>query len=135
MTVDPEKSGEPPYKMPITSGRGECTNEPKCSDQENAGPIPLGNYTANVDDISDPILIGDIARNARGDWGDWRVPVKPSPGIDTKGRGGFFLHGGQFSGSAGCIDFGGGMFGDPSTDKLKKDILNDPDGIVPITVH
>ena len=135
MTVDPEKSGEPPYKMPITSGRGECTNEPKCSDQENAGPIPLGNYTANIDDISDPSLIGDIARNARGDWGDWRVPVKPSPGIDTKGRGGFFLHGGRISGSAGCIDFGGGRFGDPSTDKLKKDILNDPDGIVPITVH
>ena len=94
-----------------------------------------GNYTANIDDISDPSLIGDIARNARGDWGDWRVPVKPSPGIDTKGRGGFFLHGGRISGSAGCIDFGGGRFGDPSTDKLKKDILNDPDGIVPITVH
>jgi len=92
-------------------------------------------YSANTGDISDPGLIVDIARNSRGDLGDWRVPVKPSLGTNTNGRSGFFLHGGQLSGSAGCIDFGGGMFGNPTTDKFRRDMLNDPDGVVPITVR
>jgi RHS repeat-associated protein len=135
MTVDPEKDGQPPYQMPITSGRGECTNDPECSDKEDTGPIPPGDYNANAGDLTDPGFVGDVARNARGDWGDWRVPAKPSPGTNTRGRSGFFLHGGRFSGSAGCIDFGGGGFGNDATDKLKRDILNDPDGVVPIKVH
>jgi RHS repeat-associated protein len=135
MTVDPEKKGQASYQMPITSGRGECTNDPVCSNKEDKGPIPPGNYSAKSGDLTDPGVIGDIARNIRGDWGDWRVPVKPSKGTKTHGRSGFFLHGGRLSGSAGCIDFGGGLFGDDTTDKLKKDILNDPDGVIPIKIH
>jgi hypothetical protein len=46
-----------------------------------------------------------------GDWGDYRVPLHPASGTDTldstgQPRGGFFLHGGKYPGSAGCIDVG-----------------------------
>ena len=82
--------------------------------------------------------MGDIARLLRrhgGDWGDWRVPLHPSAGTNAFGRGGFFLHGGMFPGSAGCIDAGGGLFGDEITDRIMRDILNDPDGRIPVIVR
>jgi hypothetical protein len=69
-----------------------------------------------------------------GDWGDWRVPLIPDPGTDTKGRGGFYLHGGRRPGSGGCIDIGGGIFGNRITNQVLQDILEDPDGIVPVIV-
>ncbi|MEX2500550.1 MAG: RHS repeat-associated core domain-containing protein [Wenzhouxiangellaceae bacterium] len=135
MLVDPEQDGRVAYQMKITSGRDECINEPKCSDQRNTGPVPQGNFTVNVEDITNPGFIRDIARNFRGDWGDWRVPIAPNTGTDTFGRDGFFLHGGRFPGSAGCIDFGGGIFGNDITDQLLSDLMNDPDGVIPIRVH
>ena len=44
------------------------------------------------------------------------------------------LHGGFIKGSAGCIDVGGGVFGNSLTDQLMRDILSDPDGSVPVIV-
>jgi len=40
--------------------------------------------------------------------GDWRVALHlhSSNATDTFGRSGFFLHGGRYIGSAGCIDVG-----------------------------
>lgn len=73
-------------------------------------------------------------RNFRGDWGDWRVPLIPQKGTKTYGRSGFFLHGGSIPGSAGCVDFGGGLFGNQDSDRLLRDILNDPDGVIPVIV-
>lgn len=135
MLVDPEVRGRAPYTLPITSGTGECMNNPQCSKDENRGPIPPGDYAINVPELSDPGIIHGILRQFRGDWGDWRVPVHPLPRTQTYGRSGFFLHGGRFKGSAGCIDFGGGVFGDHRTDQLRADLLNDPDGLVPLRVH
>ena len=37
-------------------------------------------------------------------WGNYRLPITKKGGTETFGRGGFFLHGGAFAGSIGCID-------------------------------
>ena len=135
LTVDPEVSGRSPYNMSATSGRPDCI-APKCNETvKDKGPIPRGSYTVHANQISNPGRIGDIIRNlVRGDWGDWRVPLIPDAGTNTFGRSDFFLHGGSLPGSAGCIDFGGGIFGNSQTDQLLRDILNDPDGKVPVIV-
>jgi len=61
---------------------------------------------------------------AKGDWGDWRKSLHPVFGSVKHGRFGFFMHGGRFAGSAGCIDIGGGVFGNQITDKVKNTINN-----------
>jgi RHS repeat-associated protein len=88
------------------------------------GPIPLGTYTADPSQISE----GGFFRNLLGDWGRFRVPLKPDPGTQTFGRDGFFLHGGKKPGSAGCIDVGG------SDTDLFGHLRNAP-GLVPIVVY
>ena len=135
MLVYPEVKGRWPYSMPVKSGINECTNNPKCSDSKNRGPIPAGDYVVKAAELSDPGVIHDVLRQFRGDWGDWRAPAHPLPNTNTHGRSGFFLHGGSLDGSLGCIDFGGGRFGNTLTDQLRKDILSDPDGVIPVTVH
>jgi RHS repeat-associated protein len=74
---------------------------------ENKGPIPLGTYTLDPKDITGGFL-KFLKREVwdRQDWGYYRVPLHPKDGTDTGGREGFFLHGGLFLGSAGCIDVG-----------------------------
>lgn len=131
--VDPERPGATPYSIIATSGRGSDMNRPECECKKNTGPIPRGNYMAFMWNLSNPGAFGDLLRNMRGDWGDWRVPLTPIGGTST--RSGFFLHGGSNPGSAGCIDAGGGIWGDANTDRLLNDLLQDPDGKVPLTVH
>lgn len=79
-------------------------------------------------------VVGDLLRNLRGDWGDWRAALTPDPGTTTFGRSGFFLHGGSYPGSAGCSGVGGGVFGNSESAPLLRDILSDPDGRVPVIV-
>jgi uncharacterized protein RhaS with RHS repeats len=131
LTVDPERIGRKPYTLPATSGKPNCN----CDEtKKNEGPIPSGNYTLNTDEVSNPGLVGDLLRNTQGDWGDWRGPLHPNAETNTYGRKGFFLHGGSISGSAGCIDVGGGLMGNTSLDRLLEDIMADPDKIVPVLV-
>jgi hypothetical protein len=129
--VDPQVQGRGPYSMPATSGRPNCECDASAKDR---GPIPTGGYTLHTNQLTNPGRVGDIGRNMRGDWGDWRAPLVPGPGTNTYGRSGFFLHGGRYPGSAGCIDVGGGMFGNSQTNQLLRDIQNDPDGQVPVTI-
>ncbi|SEB19056.1 RHS repeat-associated core domain-containing protein, partial [Marinobacterium iners] len=129
LTVDPQ-NGSSPYNIPSSSGRNGSTDQTA----RNQGPIPTGGYTGNASNLTNPGFFGDLARNTRGDWGDWRMPLNPNDGTNTFGRDGFFLHGGSGDGSAGCIDIGGGITGNDQTDRLLNDILNDPDGIIPLTV-
>jgi hypothetical protein len=112
--------------------------------KRDKGPIPPGSYTADITQLSNPNLLGDLYRNrpfGRGaDWGDWRVPLVADPEtkvLDEQGipRTGFFLHGGSLRGSAGCIDVGGGILGNSFTDRLLKDLLADPDKKVPLIVR
>ncbi len=132
ITVDPELKGRFPYTMPASSGRVDCDCDETVRDK---GPIPFGNYYLYAKDLTNPGLVGDIARNLRGDWGDWRAPLVPTKGTKIHGRDGFFLHGGGIKGSAGCIDVGGGFLGNEYTDRLLLDILNDPDGKVQVRVR
>jgi hypothetical protein len=72
------------------------------------GPIPQGTYFLTPSEFSGVSGLRYILRNRIGlyDWGHWRVPLHPYPGTKTFGRSGFFLHGGNEPGSAGCIDVG-----------------------------
>jgi uncharacterized protein RhaS with RHS repeats len=133
LIVDPEIKSMSPYILSVSSGRPDCN---ACDETVKAkGPIPTGNYYIYTKDLTNPGFTGDIVRNLRGDWGDWRVPIIPTKGVNTYGRDGFFLHGGRMKGSAGCIDFGGGIFGDDFTNQLLQDILNDQDGKIQMRVR
>ena len=84
--------------VPATSGRPGST-DPRAPWE---GPIPEGDYSLDPAEISE----GNWLRDLFGDWGDYRVPLKPVEGTETFDRSGFFLHGGTEPGSAGCIDVG-----------------------------
>lgn len=103
-----------------TSGRNACMNTVinDCLTKSFEGPIPIGHYYIIPSEISDPNFVGDILRRTQGDWGDWRVRLHPKKGTQTYGRDNFFLHGGDMDGSAGCIDIGGGIFGNNKTDLI-----------------
>lgn len=112
------------YIVRATSGSGKCLNNPNCEGARNLGPIPRGQYAVCRRDINDPGMFHDLARNyLYGDWGDWRVAIRSPTGSPMSfGRGGFYIHGGRYPGSAGCIDIGGGILGDSSTDRVLKSL-------------
>ncbi|QTA83823.1 RHS and YD repeat-containing protein [Desulfonema limicola] len=131
----------------LTTGESYTINA--TSGNEKYSSIPLGKWEIKVEDLSDPGLLRDLARNNPingGDWGDWRVPLRPlfdSDEFDSEeDKEKYFIHGGIFPGSAGCIDVGGSIlptfnifqpfipqygFGNLITNKLKDDLLNDPE--------
>jgi RHS repeat-associated protein len=138
LTIDPQRDGASPYEVDATSGRGQCENKPECEKTPNQGPIPRGEYYLDSTQLDNPSFLDDLKREfftphaeGGGDWGDWRDRIYPYPGTQRFGRSGFYLHGGYRDGSAGCIDFGGGPFGN---DRLLNDLLGDPDNIIPLTV-
>jgi hypothetical protein len=69
-----------------------------------------------------------------GDWGSRNAPLIPYSYTDTHNRDSFYIHEGSLPGSAGCIDAGGGLFGNEQTRRLFEDIKGDPDGTVPVKV-
>ena len=100
--------------------RGPAKSNPSCQISTLEGPIPVGAYHANPKELSDPNMLQQINLLLRyGDWGDWNIPLYPSPATNTHGRSGFYIHGGIWEGSAGCIDIGGGFNRSSETDKLK----------------
>lgn len=107
------------FSISATSGRGPCMNNATCQSIPSEGPLPMGFYTASSKNLTE----NSAWTLAHGDWGDWRVALKPDPSTHTHGRSGFYIHGGFKGGSAGCIDIGGGIFGDEQTDRLKFTIL------------
>lgn len=109
-------------------------NDKRYERLKGKGPIPSRDFIIDVNKLTNPGIIGDILRNTRGDWGDWRVPIEPCSWTNTFGRSGFFLHGGREPGSAGCIDIGGGLFGDKDSDRVLKSLKSDPDKKVTLTV-
>lgn len=118
--------------MDATSGRGSSMNNPGDINLFKVGPIPPGSYSLNPSEISTG-LMWSLTRNMKGDWGSFRVPLHPQFDLPDGRTGGFFLHGGSIPGSAGCIDCGGGLFGNDNT-KALLDILNSADGAVPCEV-
>lgn len=112
------------YAIKASSGNGACLNKATetCFKSKGVGAIPLGIYHLSSSDASDPGSVHDYIRNKLGDWGDWRIPLTPDSSTNTEGRNGLYLHGGSKVGSAGCIDAGGGVYGNSSTDRLFSDI-------------
>lgn len=121
------------FEIGGSSGTGDCLNNPDCAtdsaEYANKGPIPIGRWVLNKNAVT--ILntgfkgtlrsVAAGVRSATGisvapDYGSFRVPL--SPGTNLLNRSGFYLHGGSFPGSAGCIDVGGGATGNDQTQAL-----------------
>jgi len=95
-------SGQPGYQSPAYQ------------DQKSTGPIPEGTYVARQEELQHITPVGFIAGLIPGKHGEWpgseiswgnsRVWLEPSKETNTYGRDKFSIHGGWFSGSAGCID-------------------------------
>ncbi len=137
LLVDPQIEGRASYPLTATSGEDGCS----CSETEkDRGPIPYGQYNINSSDVNILSKWETIKRNrpsilGGGDWGSRNVKITPLVGTEVYNRDGFYLHEGTLNGSAGCIDIGGGLFGNKKTKLLFEDILNDPNGNVPLTVY
>src|SRR5205085_11971092 len=116
--------------IPATSGIGGCMNETKCESIKGRGPIPRAEYFILASEIDEPSALWALGRSLRADWGSFRVPIHLNQGMAMPGRdpSSFKLHGGRRPGSAGCIDVGGGIFGDSVTQRLLRDLRSDPDG-------
>ena len=130
------------FMVEATSGLKSGMNNPKeehirAGTKRSVGPIPKGNYYILKKDMDDPNWVWDFfIRNQLGlgpDWGDWRIKVR-SVGKPKYGRTKFYMHGGQDLGSAGCIDLGGGIYGDENTNAVRDAILADPDGKIELEV-
>ncbi|MCC6876074.1 MAG: DUF2778 domain-containing protein [Sandaracinaceae bacterium] len=135
---DPRYPPDPPWSLHAESGISTYMNDPAWAGRHDAGPIPPGNYYFLSRELNDPTVIGDVIRRfgppgggplgvGGGDWGDWRIRLHPEPGTDTHGRENMFLHGGgswgKPPGTIGCVDVGGGIFGDLRTDHLRRNII------------
>jgi len=122
------------------SGHG-AYQAPQFQDYADHGPIPEGSYSFTLNDIQQPRAI-DIFLSPFGmgawpawggnevGWGTMRAPLTPSEGTETYGRSGFFIHGGQNPGSAGCIDV---TTNDIALFSFIK-VYEDSDGIIPVIV-
>jgi hypothetical protein len=119
-----DRDGKVLGTYPATSGL-EGVTDPR---EPWRGPIPEGDYTLDPKEISEVHGLDYLLRRATGDWGNFRVPLRPAPGTETYGRTRFFLHGGDTSGSAGCIDVGG-------QDKVLFPLLRKLDGPVRLRVE
>jgi len=65
------------------------------------GPIPEGIYWIRPDELWENAWYRVGPYSA---WGEYRISIHPFTTTETFGRGGFFIHGGDTPGSAGCID-------------------------------
>ncbi|MBS1538625.1 MAG: hypothetical protein JST20_12850 [Bacteroidetes bacterium] len=81
---------------------------------EKGGPIPEGAYyidLSNVTKFDDLSLSRQILSTfglqspsgGKASWGEMFTPILPRENLES-GRGGFYIHGGNTPGSAGCID-------------------------------
>jgi len=101
-----DENGKTIYSTKATSGKGEHMNNPASQHLENLGPIPEGEYSylnTNWTKLSKGQQLWRLMKG--GDWGSHNVRLDIVHNIQPH-RSGFYLHGGIFPGSAGCIDAG-----------------------------
>jgi hypothetical protein len=84
---------------PLENGKFDYSEERQ--KLKGTGPIPEGMYWINPTDLWENAWYKPVSSSA---WGNFRITLRVSPGTETHGRGGFFIHGGSVAGSAGCID-------------------------------
>ena len=103
------RKGEVLWEGHATSGKGKYMNDPNAQHLQDLGPIPEGEYYFSGKDWNAQSPLRQLYNIVRGngDWGDYNVRLKP---VTYKGsRHSFYLHGGKYPGSAGCIDALGGI--------------------------
>lgn len=122
------------FEIEASSGKDEYLNNSSIESQKASfkGVLPVGKYLIIPSEFSDPKVVKDFFRNINGDWGDWRIRLHNlnEKKSEFHGRNNFFLHGGWKKGSAGCIDIGGGIFGNKNTDKIRNIIINSKTNIL-----
>jgi hypothetical protein len=85
-------------KYPAVSGLPPYDCSPNGQRQANKGPLPEGIYWIRPDEM-------ERARNTdRESWGPYRIRIHPFVTTETFGRDRFYIHGGSYEGSKGCID-------------------------------
>jgi RHS repeat-associated protein len=120
-----DDNGKPIQSWDAVSGKPGTTAADQA--KQDVGPLPEGTYTANPADsqyrfdtkfyIYNPVNPSGVrvyshplwatSENMRIAWGNYRTELRAEPGTNTYGRSGFFIHGGDVPGSAGCIDLTG----------------------------
>jgi hypothetical protein len=98
--------------------------------ESREGPIPEGRYWIRPSQMWTNHWYNLAPRAA---WGVHRITIHVFPGTQTYGRGGFFIHGGTHSGSAGCINLHMGM--EALVRDLQTAIGGNPDCYIPLTVQ
>src|SRR5918999_256977 len=99
---------------------------------KDKGPVPEGKWFIDPTQFSEAGVFRGIANAlpkwlGGTDWGTWRVPIEPDNGTVTYVRDGFFFHGGERPGSAGCIDLG-------KYDNAFRELLRGHVGIIPVNI-
>lgn len=104
---------KPSISWDAVSGQPGYQN-PEYQNRESTGPIPEGIYVARQEELQHITPIGFVTGLIPGKHGEWpgssmswgssRVWLEPAKETNTYGRDNFSIHGGWFSGSAGCID-------------------------------
>lgn len=93
------------------------------------GPIPEGEYWINPEELWENAWYKSASTSA---WGNYRITIHPYPTTVTYGRGGFFIHGGDILGSAGCIDLVKQM--DKFVKDMKAILLGNTKCYIPLSV-
>ena len=106
------------YLGDVPAYSGMPLSSPLDQTVKDKGPIPAGTYWIDPSRVEYATLNPVLARFGSGyflsddfpyvhtDWGEARVELLPDPATNTFGRSGFYIHGGRYIGSAGCIDVG-----------------------------
>lgn len=98
------------------------------------GPIPEGDYWIQPNQLWENNTIKSaLGITPRSAWGNFRITIHPYPHTKTHNRGGFFIHGGDTPGSAGCIDLTLSM--DRFVKEIKKELEGLPKCYIPLTVR
>jgi hypothetical protein len=98
--------------------------------QPMVGPIPAGNYWVQPSQMwtNRWYKIGSFDA-----WGNHRITINVYPGTETYGRGGFFIHGGEHLGTAGCINLHAAM--EQFVVDLEAATKDSPECYIPLTVR
>jgi hypothetical protein len=101
------KNGKKKKSWRATSGMPDSTFLDQ--NKKDFGPIPEGQYLLRFDktvDIKSSESLWDFAKwlIKSPSWGFIATPIEASDETQTFGRGDFYIHGGYFPGSKGCID-------------------------------
>jgi len=104
-TLSVVNDSETIYSTKVTSGKGVHMNNPASQHISNKGPIPEGTYFFRNDEWNYQSKVRQTYNifRYRADWGDYNVPLSY---VGPSNRSSFYLHGGIYPGSAGCIDAG-----------------------------